>query len=990
MEEESSLEHLKDMVDRYEHPELFTFLDDHQMSLPFLKPKPDAGFRRNDVVCLRSDPSVIGVVVFADPASLKVSFGDREETFPAGTDLLERSDSRVLPLTWARRSVFGPFSRFRLKTLAFHLSLAHAYDKMQSLSNSRTQILAHQVECVHRVVNAVAPRFLIADEVGLGKTVEAGLIIKEFQLRHGYRRVLIVTPASLVLQWQQEMKEKFNEEFWILDGRTLGRLKGRLPDRILASLDFARQDRIQTLLAKQRWDVVVFDEAHRVRRDARVRTKAYSLAEGLSSRCHSLLLLSATPFGGKLEELYYLIRLLDASCLGSHHSFVEDYVHGGRKDLRDRLAPVLIRRRKSEVGGFTRRLAKTVSFDFTPEERELYDAATDYIREEYGKAMAGKNGLRSFVLTVYQKMLDSSSFALERTIERRVEWLEEILSTPGRLGKALLEEARHDKRLLREMADGEITEDLESIVARRLGAAESELKSELSRLKELFGLCKKIRTNKKAEALKGLVTELLKKDPVEKVIVFTQFDRTRQYLAGVLEEFGTVSFHGGLSREEKDEAIAAFRSSGVRILISTEAGGEGRNLQCSRVVVNYDLPWNPLKIEQRIGRIHRFGQTRDVLIFNFATRDTIAARVLEVLESKIDAFSASIGEIDTLLGYYEDEIDFDKAFMGFHLAPKEAVKDLDGQLEKARENFGYLENLTAARVLDFNLDAFYTATSRDRELDNGLIRQMAESASQADPMNLRILPASEPGLFRVDDHGREWIGSFDSRTALGRTDRDFFAFGHPFVDGLAGRLKESAFPGQTAEIRMKSPDNVSRIGVVFNFLVTLRSSRVWQYLMPVFMDIGRQIESEEEQQVADEFLKFEWTEPEPADRRLLSSLRTTDLTPLFNKALLLLEFKIKDRLDALRGGIEAQIGRQLPLLNNHYAKIFSELEELLAMQRSKEKIYGSQAARLLMARTEARIRRFRGQQEGEMERIRSARAVRSAYELINLAFVRMA
>ncbi len=281
-----SIENLKELIDKYEHPELFSFLDDMQFQIDFSHDNKRKDIHKNMLLTLKTDDGEeTGIVTGVSAEKIAVNFYGEDRKFELADSSLVRSDTRTLPLEWAIRNKWDELPRFRLKTLAYYLYLAHTFDKMQSLSNSRTQILAHQIESTYRVVTSITPRFLMADEVGLGKTIEAGLIIKEFMIRHGYNRVLIIVPASLQFQWQQEMREKFNEDFTIIDGRAYGKMKSGFPQKVIMSLDFAKQEKVKKKLVREQWDTIVFDEAHRLRRDSRISTKAYHLADEISGRC---------------------------------------------------------------------------------------------------------------------------------------------------------------------------------------------------------------------------------------------------------------------------------------------------------------------------------------------------------------------------------------------------------------------------------------------------------------------------------------------------------------------------------------------------------------------------------------------------------------------------------------------------------------------------------------------------------------------------------
>jgi SNF2 family DNA or RNA helicase len=730
------LENFSAIIDKYESPELFSFLD--YFELENHSGIVGSGIAKNSIVSIagsQADENGIVTVISGDTCTVNV-YGT-EKTYAMTSPLLSKSATKSLPLEWAEKGVWGDYRKFLLKTLSSYLHFAHHFDKIQSLSNSRTQILGHQIESTHRIVTSINPRFLIADEVGLGKTVEAGLVIKEFMIRHGYMRVMIVVPASLQYQWQQEMSEKFNERFTIVDSRTLAKLGNRFPDKVIVSLDFAKQERVKEHIRKKKWDTIVFDEAHKLRRDGQTKTHAYTFAEEMSQKVQVFLLLSATPFSGKLEELYYIVHLLNPSLLGSFNKFTLDYASSKKDDLKNKLSSVLIRRRKVDIGGFTRRFAKTVSFELTDEEQALYEKTTEYIRTEYNKAQATNNRIHAFILCVYQKMLDSSSHAIIHTVATRIAYLERMLEAGSKVAAVLEKEYSKVRSRLSSQTE-EDPEDADDLAGSAYSKeAVEDMKKELSTLRDIHALAAKIKINKKGEILLRIVAKIMKENKNSKILIFTQFARTQEYLLGLLAEYKISCFNGRMDKKAKDRAILEFQKE-TNILVCTEAGGEGRNLQFCHYLVNYDLPWNPQKIEQRIGRLHRFGQTKDVKIYNFCTKDTIGARILDVLENKIKIFEDSIGATDTLLGYYEDEIDFNSTFMKFHMDPDKVHEELDKKISKMKGNFKYLEELTAHKLLDFNLDAFYEATKSERQINNDLIEFMMAEYSKSENSGLSM------------------------------------------------------------------------------------------------------------------------------------------------------------------------------------------------------------------------------------------------------------
>ncbi len=732
-------------------------------------------------------------------------------------------------LDYIAQHSFAPDTRFLLKTESFVLSSAYTNNKMLSLSNSRTRILPHQIESTYTVVNSLHKRFLIADEVGLGKTIEAGLIIKELSYRYNYDRVCIVCPASLQYQWQHEMKSKFNEEFAIVDKKMYTRYKGNpwVVNKIICSIDFIKNRAFIETLSQASWDTVVIDEAHRLRRDATTQTKSYQVAELLAKNSKALLLLSATPFRGKLEELYYLLSLLDKNLLGPIHSFQATYCvpDADLGPLKEKIAQVVIRRTKREVGGFTKRLAKTIRFEMHPEERMLYDATTQYVADQFNKAMQTENRAIGFVMTVFQKLSDSSSYALLCALKKRHEYLSGLLAQKVA--------TRYDNMTL----DEEDLEDIDKVVQ----VESVDIEEEIATLSKLIEMAQHVTRNKKAEKLVQLIKKL-KAENHQKILIFTQFRTTQDYLADVLKNHKVVLFHGSLSRDEKEQAIENFKNE-AEILICTEAGGEGRNLQFCNVLINYDLPWSPLKVEQRIGRIHRFGQPNNVIIYNFATKHTVAERVLEVLNHKLKLFEESLGTPDVILGDIADERFFNNIFMeliaGFK-SKKRITKDIDTHLQKARSSYSKLQELTVARRIDLNFDEYYKITMQEREFSNKRIEQFINELKKVDDSIKNYISEQNPKnrLYFVRYNpvthtpvGR--YGTFVSEIALENESLEFLAFGHPVVDWSIAQCQQVDFGGLSGIKQITCPYDCC--GLIFHYLLTVKAKEQVQHIVPVFV-----------------------------------------------------------------------------------------------------------------------------------------------------------
>jgi SNF2 family DNA or RNA helicase len=500
-----------------------------------------------------------------------------------------------------RAGQLDPYREVRLRLQAEALAARRGPAELQAFDLARDVIrYPHQEQAVRRVVEELKGRALLADEVGLGKTIEAGIILSEYVLRGLARRALILVPASLQRQWRDELRLKFGLNFHIR--RRGEHFRGH--PFLITTLDTARVRRNQNEVLEQNFDVVIVDEAHRLKNH---RTLSYGFASALA--CRRLLLLTATPVNNDLRELFNLVTLLRPGTLGTFSMFRRRFVARGDRriprntaELSRRLAQVMIRTRRQDTAiRFPARTAETALIEPTAAESAISADVTALVRLAYREpALKRAASGWHLVLQVLQKEIGSSPRAAVHTLEKLA--------------------ARCPDRERREEAEG---------LARR--ARSIEASSKLSHL-----------------------TELVDKSG-DKVIVFTQFRGTLRHIAETLAGQGIPisTFYGGMTEVQREEAIRCFRDE-ARVLISTDAGGEGRNLQFCRRVVNFDLPWNPMKIEQRIGRVHRLGQERDVFVHNYSARHTVESYVLDILQKKLNMFELVVGELDLILGNYPD------------------------------------------------------------------------------------------------------------------------------------------------------------------------------------------------------------------------------------------------------------------------------------------------------------------------------------------------
>mgnify|MGYP000238873934 FL=1 len=530
--------------------------------------------------------------------------------------------------------------------------------------------LPHQLHVLNRAMETNNIRYILADEVGLGKTIEAGMIIRELKSRGLVSRILVVCPTGLVTQWASEMQEKFHEKFQVIlpsDYDTIRRLTdnddvyGQF-DQVISPMDSIKpiekhagwseekvekynEERIYSII-NSGWDLIIIDEAHRVAGSSG-EVARYKLGNLLAQASPYLLLLSATPHNGKTEPFLRLIRLLDADAFPNAKSIV-----------REQVAPFLIRTEKREAidnnGNllFKNRITHLVTISWDERnnlQRELYEMVSSYVAKTYNKALRNrkKNMCLIFLLIIMQRMVTSSTAAIRQSLERRLNVLLEQRTCVGDLREEDLDEL-----------------NIEDGVEDALEAISLDMELEIEELKQIISLAKQAQfqnQDAKVEPLLNEIDAILSEDRTQKVIIFTEFVATQTYLQELLVNRGyTVTIlNGGMSIDERNAAMQEFKTS-TSIFISTDAGGEGLNLQFANIIINYDLPWNPMKIEQRCGRVDRIGQQRDVHIYNFIVGETVENRVREVLEEKLSVILKEMG-----VDKYSDVLDSEVAECDF-------------------------------------------------------------------------------------------------------------------------------------------------------------------------------------------------------------------------------------------------------------------------------------------------------------------------------------
>jgi len=559
---------------------------------------------------------------------------------------------------------------------------AYSYDPYFAVSLSGIQTLPHQIEAVYgKMLPQPRLRFLLADDPGAGKTIMAGLLIKEMKMRAAIEKILIIVPASLRIQWQDELLRFFNDYFIIVDAE-LDRQQAiniwQKENQIITSIDYAKQEEVRERVWQQDWDIVIVDEAHKCsaytkrrsnRSPEREATKRYQLVEKLALKPNHFLFLTATPHYGDDDRFCHFLRLIDPDVFPEPHKFQSETKEIKRLIFPDENNPWILRRLKEnlcDLNGrplFTKRYAKTVPFKLSVDEYELYEIITNYLNRFL--VIHGTGRLRQSIAltrTVFQRRLASSTYAIYESLKRRLQkqkdFLDELESLSPKERIKLLKR-RRGVVIDEEIDEGDMDEqDRDRLINEFTGAREiDEIKEEIVALKDLVEKARIVyeRTlDTKLKALKECLeraefAEL--KDGRGKLLIFTEHRDTLSYIKKQIEMWGfsTCEIHGLMDVHQRKKAQEEFRTS-AQICVATEAAGEGINLQFCHLIINYDIPWNPARLEQRMGRIHRIGQKRDVYIFNFVAEESIngkpiiEGKILMRLLEKLERIKDALGE----------------------------------------------------------------------------------------------------------------------------------------------------------------------------------------------------------------------------------------------------------------------------------------------------------------------------------------------------------
>ena len=748
---------------------------------------------------------------------------------------LSADDIAQLAITDPAPSFEGDGHSLRLGLQAHALGIAHEFDPYFGLSISHVDPLPHQLEAVYeQLLKAPTVRFLLADDAGAGKTIMAGLLLRELKLRGLIERILVVCPANLSFQWQRELREKFGEKFLVFKGSDIrsqfGVNQWMEQDQVITSLDLAKRDDVLPGLRQVNWDLVIVDEAHRMSaRDESHKSQRYRLGEMLRDLTDHMLLLTATPHKGDPKNFTLFLQLLDRDAYADVTSI--------RKAMEEQHAPFYVRRTKeamvyfperqedgtwSAKPVFTKRIPRTARFSIDDAEMALYKEVTRFVKRQCRRAAARGDEKRAravgFVMSMYQRRLASSTHAIRRSLENRARRLAENL-------EAAEDIARNPPSIpseleMEEMEDAE-REKLEKILdAITLAGNPEQVRVEIRELKRLAEEAKGVEQSGEEAKLSHL-RRILQDEGFfanrnQRLLIFTEYKDTLNYLVGRLRGWGfSVGFiHGGMRPGDRDEpgtrlqAEQQFREGAIQVLVATEAAGEGINLQCCHILFNYDIPWNPNRLEQRMGRIHRYGQTRDCLIFNFVAINTVEGKVLDRLHTKLqsirdalddDAVFNVVGEVlpaqrvETVLrDYYAGKL-------GDADLEERLLRNVDeGRFRKICQTA--LEGLASKKL---NLDMLVERRARAQErriVPETTARFLKDAGAQADfalkPMRRlphTFQPGKTPRVVMDYEHGPDWrLARVSPRYPRLSTDRETAADhnlewvtpGHPLFEAL--------------------------------------------------------------------------------------------------------------------------------------------------------------------------------------------------------------
>lgn len=742
---------------------------------------------------------------------------------------------------------------FDLHTQATKLKLAHEQGQLLSISNSLVRLEPYQLACVNWVMQKLRQRALIGDDVGLGKTIEAGLILKELSARNCADRVLFVVPAHLQKKWIRDMDRFFDIDLTVADRAWVEGERRRLGEetniwnqdqqQLVTSMAFLRQDEFRPALRDAFWDVVVVDEAHKAAKRGDSPSKTANMVETVAGNSDSLLLLSATPHDGKGEAFRSLIEYIDPFLVGENRELGQETV--------DR---VMIRRGKTDIYDddgeriFPDREVNSASVSMTHDERQFYRAVTDYVKNVYNRSEKLNEPAVGFAMALMQKRLVSSVGAIHATLRRRLtDLLDEQTATDELSEEA---EAYLDGEDLDE-DDKQQAED--EIAGLTIASNDEQLQEEIDTLRDLVSLAEDLPVDSKAQKVRRFISQLLEEQPDEKLLLFTEYRDTLDYLLEFVQDEPWADeilvIHGDVDKEERAHIEDEFNHGQSRLLFATDAASEGIDLQHScHIMANYELPWNPNRLEQRIGRIHRYGQDKEVKVWNFLFEDTRESEIFEMLQTKVEEIRSKLGNTADVLGILDD-IDVDSLIMESiqndepPSATKEELEELIEERQRTLKEW-YERSLVDTSTFDAESRRQIQEVvdeSEDVYGSEGDIREFFEQAVRAfggefENRGTNLYQAELPKDIRPPNVDATFGPfTFDREFAMEHEDITFVA---PDTDVLQ-RLMARVLEDDRGEVGLKLLPFVDTPGITYNYRVAFEDGTrkvIREETIPVFVD----------------------------------------------------------------------------------------------------------------------------------------------------------
>lgn len=743
---------------------------------------------------------------------------------------------------------FDPTWKYNLYMDTLRFNLAYKYDPLFSLSITRIDVLPHQVDAVYKVVNSMKPRFLLADDTGLGKTVMIGMILKELKFRKRAQRALFIVPAPLQYQWIREMRTKFDEVFHLYNSDRLQTMRyevgpsenlWNIHNKIVTSIDYVKNTEIREQLKEaEPWDIIIFDEAHKLSKyrygNEIKKTMRYRVGEALEKNSEGFILLTATPHKGDTYAFFGLLNLIDS------YLFPDiEYMS------RDKINDIMIRRMKEEVYDFEGKSlfpprevhTLPLSYPTSGREQELYVKVTEYVQNGYNLAKRGGDRAKialGFAMVILQKRMVSSIYAIKKSLINRKSRLEALLEYNQTFELSdrdykLIKDYNEDPEMFEDSKKEEIEKKIEALpVAKR----PEDVKEEIKWLNELIKLADSIEVDSKAQRLIEFIDQTLE-DKNEKVLIFTEYKDTLDYLSEIFIDKGynLAIIHGGMDMSSREQAEKRFRESDCPLMIATDAAGEGINLQFCHIMVNYELPWNPNKIEQRMGRLHRYGQQNKVHIFNLLVNNTREGNIFDGILKKIDTIKKEMGERTfDVMGELLSDVDITELVMGTTTkkdSERQILEPIYDRIDRKKEEiFNQIRNESLIED-HLNLDPLKELMNKSRteSVDEGdllrfnrvFINNVGGRISRVSKNIFRIRPSMD--LRSYNDVGRLYPkATFSRKRASNDRNLEFISLGHALFNAMMNYVEREDWGGRIA-LKI-APTNES--GYIFTFITKIR------------------------------------------------------------------------------------------------------------------------------------------------------------------------